>query len=77
VQVVLDLDETLVCTYNHKDVPQHLLRSSARSFAVTYDLGNGRQGDVTVFPRPGLKTFLNSLSSFAELIVFTAGHQGG
>lgn len=73
---MLDLDETLVCAYHRKEVPEHLIDCSANSFALTYNLGNGRLGDVVVFPRPGVRTFLQVLSGFCELIVFTAGHPG-
>lgn len=31
---------------------------------------------VTVFERPGLHEFLNQLSEFAELVLFTAGLEG-
>ena len=31
---------------------------------------------VTVFERPGLQEFLNQLSEFAELVLFTAGLEG-
>ncbi|MBA0727163.1 hypothetical protein Golax_000179, partial [Gossypium laxum] len=31
---------------------------------------------VTVFERPGLQDFLNQLSEFAELVLFTAGLEG-
>lgn len=31
---------------------------------------------VTVFERPGLKEFLNQLSEFADLVLFTAGLEG-
>lgn len=75
-QVVLDLDETLVCAYPRNKVPPQLLYSSAKSMEVSYNLGNGRIGNVVVFPRPGVGAFLESLSTFAELIVFTAGHAG-
>ena len=75
-QVVLDLDETLVCAYSRSKVPADLLYSNATSFEVSYVLGNGRMSDVVVFPRPGVQAFLESLATFAELIVFTAGHAG-
>ena len=75
-QVVLDLDETLVCAYHCNKVPANLLHSTAKSFEVTYNLGDGRMGNAVVFPRPGVQAFLESLAAFAELIVFTAGHAG-
>lgn len=31
---------------------------------------------VTVFERPGLQEFLNQLSEFADLVLFTAGLEG-
>ncbi|CAL8471926.1 g11468 [Coccomyxa elongata] len=74
--VVLDLDETLVCAYHRNKVPADLLHSTAKSFEVAYNLGDGRMGNVVVFPRPGVQAFLGSVAAFAELIVFTAGHAG-
>ncbi len=75
-QVVLDLDETLVCAYHRNKVPADLLHSRAKSFEVAYNLGDGRMGNVVVFPRPGVQAFLESIAAFAELVVFTAGHAG-
>ncbi|KAF5476268.1 hypothetical protein F2P56_007999 [Juglans regia] len=81
--VVLDLDETLVCAYETSSLPA-IVRdqaidaglkwfemqcvSSAKDFE-----GKEKVNYVTVFERPGLQEFLEQISEFAELILFTAG----
>ncbi|KAI3458556.1 hypothetical protein Pfo_015219 [Paulownia fortunei] len=81
--VVLDLDETLVCAYETSSLPA-LLRSQATEAGIKwFELecissdkefeGKPKINYVTVFERPGLKEFLNQLSEFADLVLFTAG----
>ncbi|KAH0873898.1 hypothetical protein HID58_071260 [Brassica napus] len=62
--VVLDLDETLVCAYETSSLPAALLNGKPK---INY---------VTVFERPGLHDFLEQLSHFADLVLFTAGLEG-
>lgn len=40
--------------------------------------GEGKQkvNHVTVFERPGLQEFLQQISKFADLVLFTAGLEG-
>ena len=76
-QVVLDLDETLCSARAQHAVPAHLLRWGACNFTLTYDLGDGKgHEEVVIFPRPGVRAFLQELSSLAEIIVFTAALPG-
>lgn len=68
--VCLDLDGTLVTTFTPKRAP------SLPPSMVTYCVGKGGKlnpGGVYVVERPGLGTFLRRLSTFAEVVVFTAG----
>lgn len=68
--VCLDLDGTLVTTFTPKRAP------SLPSSMVSYIVGKGGRlnpGGVFVVERPGLGDFLRRLSSFAEVVVFTAG----
>ena len=75
--MVLDLDETLVASYNASRIPQHLLGGTQRYFTVRCSpCGNGSPNEIAVFPRPGLRAFLQQLSSFAEVILYTAGNTG-
>ncbi|KAK4433272.1 CTD nuclear envelope phosphatase 1 [Sesamum alatum] len=84
--VVLDLDETLVCAYETSSLPA-LLRTQATEAGINwFELecissdkefeGKPKINYVTVFERPGLKEFLNQLSEFADLVLFTAGLEG-
>ena len=77
LQVVLDLDETLVCAFREAAVPKRLQSPQAmaatHAFKMHCDLGNGQAGNVVVFQRPGLQEFLLKASQFADLVVFTAG----
>ncbi|KAG8390113.1 hypothetical protein BUALT_Bualt01G0049800 [Buddleja alternifolia] len=84
--VVLDLDETLVCAYETSSLPS-MLRSQATEGGLNwFELecissdkefeGKPKINYVTVFERPGLKEFLNRLSEFANLVLFTAGLEG-
>ena len=74
--MVLDLDETLVCSYNASRIPEHLLTGQQRHFVVRYNPGSGCAADIAVFPRPGVRAFLKQLSAFAEVILYTAGNAG-
>ena len=75
--MVLDLDETLVTSYNANRIPQHLLGGAQRFFTVRCSpCGDGAPNEIAVFPRPGLRAFLQQLSSFAEVILYTAGNTG-
>ena len=69
-QVVLDVDETLVCAFKPSKVPPALQGGG------TFSLSVGKGGRLVVFQRPGLSEFLLRLSSFAEIVAFTAGMQG-
>lgn len=69
-QVVLDLDETIVCAFKPSRVPPALHGKGTFSVSVS---GAGR---LVIFQRPGLNEFLLRLSSFAEVVAFTAGRQG-
>lgn len=76
VQVVLDLDETLVSSYNAIKIPKHLLDGEQRYFTVRYSPGSGCTDDIAVFPRPGVRAFLKELSAIAEVVLYTAGNAG-
>jgi RNA polymerase II subunit A small phosphatase-like protein len=68
--VCLDLDGTLVTTFTPKRAP------SLPPSMVSYIVGKGgvlNPGGVFVVERPGLGQFLQHLSSFAEVVIFTAG----
>ena len=69
-QVVLDVDETLVCAFKPSKVPPALHGRG------TFSLSVGGGGRLVIFQRPGLNEFLLRLSSFAEIVAFTAGMQG-
>ncbi|XP_011623015.1 carboxy-terminal domain RNA polymerase II polypeptide A small phosphatase 1 isoform X1 [Amborella trichopoda] len=83
MQVVLDLDETLVCAYETSSLPIVVRNQATQAGLNWFELecvstdteGDGKQkvNHVTVFERPGLHEFLAKLSEFAELILFTAG----
>ena len=70
VQVVLDVDETLVCAFKASKVPPALRGRGS------FSLSTGVGGRLIIFQRPGLNEFLLRLSSFAEVVAFTAGVQG-
>ena len=86
-QVVLDLDETLVCAYSEAGVPESLRQlerlNQVRSFEL-YCLCDApgvagtapTRTKIKVFERPGLHEFLSRLSGFAEIVLFTAGLEG-
>lgn len=80
--VVLDLDETLVCAYDSQGLPpllhSHAVRLGVQWFQLqcaAFDEKDGRlkMNNVIVYERPGLQEFLARASSFAEVIIFTAG----
>lgn len=67
---LLDLDGTLVSSYTPRRAPK------LPSTMVTHIVGKGSSLNphgVFVVERPGLTSFLEQLSSFAEVVVFTAG----
>ncbi|KAK8620887.1 hypothetical protein V6N13_067348 [Hibiscus sabdariffa] len=84
--VVLDLDETLVCAYETSSLPPSLRNQATDAGVKWFELecvssdkeceGKHKINYVTVFERPGLQDFLNQLSEFAELVLFTAGLEG-
>ncbi|PPD98607.1 hypothetical protein GOBAR_DD04417 [Gossypium barbadense] len=86
LQVVLDLDETLVCAYETSSLPPSLRNQAMDAGLKWFELecvssdkeceGKPKINYVTVFERPGLQDFLNQLSEFAELVLFTAGLEG-
>ncbi|WZY90721.1 hypothetical protein YC2023_047456 [Brassica napus] len=81
--VVLDLDETLVSAYETSSLPHNLRTQAIEAGLKWFELecisstkecnGEPKINYVTVFERPGLHEFLEKLSQFAHLIVFTAG----
>ncbi|XVF84030.1 hypothetical protein PTKIN_Ptkin16aG0542000 [Pterospermum kingtungense] len=84
--VVLDLDETLVCAYETSSLPPVLRSQAIDAELKWFELecvssdkefeGKPKINYVTVFERPGLQEFLNQLSEFADLVLFTAGLEG-
>jgi len=86
LQVVLDLDETLVCAYETSSLPAALRNQAIEAGLKWFELeclstdkeydGKPKINYVTVFERPGLHEFLEQLSEFADLILFTAGLEG-
>ncbi|XP_031109127.1 CTD nuclear envelope phosphatase 1 homolog [Ipomoea triloba] len=84
--VVLDLDETLVCAYETSTLPSIILTQAKEAGLKWFELecissdkechDNPKINYVTVFERPGLRTFLKELSKFADLVLFTAGLEG-
>ncbi|KAA8534070.1 hypothetical protein F0562_031737 [Nyssa sinensis] len=84
--VVLDLDETLVCAYETSGLPAIVCNQATEAGLKWFELeclssdkeceGKPKVNYVTVFERPGLQEFLNQLSEFADLVLFTAGLEG-
>ncbi|XP_010534600.1 PREDICTED: CTD small phosphatase-like protein [Tarenaya hassleriana] len=84
--VVLDLDETLVCAYETSSLPVSLRNQAIEAGLKWFELecvssekeceGKPKINYVTVFERPGLHEFLEQLSRFANLVLFTAGLEG-
>ncbi|KFK23193.1 hypothetical protein AALP_AAs48948U000100 [Arabis alpina] len=81
--VVLDLDETLVSAYETSSLSAALRTQAIEAGLKWFELecisstkeckGKPKINYVTVFERPGLHEFLEQLSQFAHLILFTAG----
>ncbi|KAF3493405.1 hypothetical protein DY000_02056338 [Brassica cretica] len=87
LKVVLDLDETLVCAYETSSLPAALRNQAIEAGLNWFELeclssdkkesdGKSKINYVTVFERPGLHEFLEQLSQFADLVLFTAGLEG-
>ncbi|KAF8102008.1 hypothetical protein N665_0201s0299 [Sinapis alba] len=87
LKVVLDLDETLVCAYETSSLPAALRNQAIDAGLNWFELeclssdkkgsdGKPKINYVTVFERPGLHEFLEQLSQFADLVLFTAGLEG-
>ncbi|XP_018487001.1 uncharacterized protein LOC108857507 isoform X2 [Raphanus sativus] len=86
LKVVLDLDETLVCAYETSSLPASLRNQAIEAGLSWFELeclssdkesdGKPKINYVTVFERPGLHQFLEQLSQFADLVLFTAGLEG-
>ncbi|KAK6943486.1 FCP1 homology domain [Dillenia turbinata] len=84
--VVLDLDETLVCSYETSTLPDHVRSQATEAGLKWFDLecvsvdkesdGKPKVNHVTVFERPGLHEFLKQIGEFADLVLFTAGLEG-
>ncbi|KMZ75471.1 hypothetical protein ZOSMA_114G00680 [Zostera marina] len=84
--VVLDLDETLVCAYETSSLPTIIRTQATEAGLKSFELectstereadGRLKVNHVTVFERPGLHDFLEQLSEFADLVLFTAGLEG-
>ncbi|KAK6943133.1 FCP1 homology domain [Dillenia turbinata] len=84
--VVLDLDETLVCSYETSSLPDHVRSQATEAGLKWFDLeclsvdkesdGKPKVNHVTVFERPGLHEFLKQIGEFADLVLFTAGLEG-
>ncbi|KAG8078393.1 hypothetical protein GUJ93_ZPchr0007g5797 [Zizania palustris] len=86
IQVVLDLDETLVSAYESSSLPAIVRTQAVEAGLHCFDMecmstekdvdGKEKVNRVTVFERPGLHEFLQKTSEFADLILFTAGLEG-
>ncbi|XP_058110231.1 uncharacterized protein LOC131253296 [Magnolia sinica] len=84
--VVLDLDETLVCAYETSSLPVVIRNQATEAGLKWFELecvsvdrdceGKQKVNHVTVFERPGLHEFLQQISEFADLVLFTAGLEG-
>lgn len=84
--VVLDLDETLVCAYETSSLPSFVRKQAIEAGLSCFELeciseekdveGEPKVNHVTVFERPGLREFLEQISEFADLVLFTAGLEG-
>lgn len=76
--VVLDLDETLISSHEAGKVPcglrVALARHALQAVELSCDEKSERQSSrVVMFLRPGLLEFLQRLTRFAEVVLFTAG----
>eukprot|EP00262_Sarcandra_glabra_P009145 TRINITY_DN23174_c0_g1_i1.p1 TRINITY_DN23174_c0_g1~~TRINITY_DN23174_c0_g1_i1.p1 ORF type:complete len:300 (-),score=34.65 TRINITY_DN23174_c0_g1_i1:325-1224(-) len=84
--IVLDLDETLVCAYETSSLPAIVRIQATEAGLKCFELecismdreveGKQKVNHVTVFERPGLREFLQQISEFADLVLFTAGLEG-
>ncbi|XP_059463114.1 uncharacterized protein LOC132191972 [Corylus avellana] len=84
--VVLDLDETLVCAYETSSLPAIVRNQAVEAGLKWFEMqcvsadkdseGKEKINYVTVFERPGLQEFLEQISEFADLVLFTAGLEG-
>ncbi|KAE8099200.1 hypothetical protein FH972_017201 [Carpinus fangiana] len=84
--VVLDLDETLVCAYETSSLPAIVRNQAVEAGLKWFEMqcvsadkdseGKEKINYVTVFERPGLQEFLEHISEFADLVLFTAGLEG-
>lgn len=84
--IVLDLDETLVCAYETSSLPSSVRNQAIEAGLKCFELecisaekdaeGKPKVNHVTVFERPGLHEFLQQISEFADLVLFTAGLEG-
>ncbi|CAN1276765.1 Carboxy-terminal domain RNA polymerase II polypeptide A small phosphatase 1 [Linum perenne] len=85
-EVVLDLDETLVCAYETSNLPPNVRTRAIEAGLKWFEIecvsekkeieGKKKINHVTVFERPGLEEFLTQLAEFANLVLFTAGLEG-
>ncbi|KAJ0978241.1 hypothetical protein J5N97_013715 [Dioscorea zingiberensis] len=69
--VVLDLDETLVCAYDTSS-----LHPIIRAQATSSGLKKTKSDSCNCLWRPSLQEFLQQISEFADLVLFTAGLEG-
>ncbi|XP_057983985.1 uncharacterized protein LOC131168512 [Malania oleifera] len=84
--VVLDLDETLICSYETAGLPATIRTQATEAGLKWFELeclsstkerqGKPKVNYVTVFERPGLQEFLERIGEFADLVLFTAGLEG-
>ncbi|KAM3689828.1 hypothetical protein ACJW31_09G074900 [Castanea mollissima] len=84
--VVLDMDETLVCAYEKSSLPASIHAQAMEAGLKWFEIqcvssdksseGKQKINYVTVFERPGLQEFLDQISKFADLVLFTAGLEG-
>lgn len=74
--VVLDLDDTLIMTRKTNDIPgkvaEAIRNGTLMSKKSVWNFGQGETSMTIVF-RPGVQNFIQKLSEFAEVVVFTAG----
>ncbi|GMH45005.1 hypothetical protein BSKO_12962 [Bryopsis sp. KO-2023] len=76
--VVLDLDETLVRSCEEDDVPVHVEFAASVGLLERHEIRcgdpeTGAEEKIVSFVRPGMKDFLEVVSQFAEVVLFTAG----
>ncbi|KAK4403393.1 Mitochondrial import inner membrane translocase subunit TIM50 [Sesamum angolense] len=75
--------KTLVCAYEASSLPALLRTQATEAGLKWFELecissdkefeGKPKINYVTVFERPGVRDFLDQLSEFADLVLFTAG----